>query len=135
MTPSHVLCCLISIALLTTAGTAGAAETVVCHVGYGGEVRRIEAAPTASPYAVEPVAIGSYFQFRIVFRDRPADLAGIKLYTYAERDDRPVPLHQASFPYPPRPAGDGYGFSGRHLVYEPMRDGELEYWCEWRGRP
>ena len=66
------------------------AETVACHLTYGGETRLVEAAPSVSPYAVAPVAIGSYFLFRIVFRTEPADLAGIKLYAYADRDGGPV---------------------------------------------
>ncbi len=102
---------------------------VVCHVTYGGETRHIEARPTDSPYAVAPVAIGSYFLFRIVFRTEPADLAGIKLYTYADRSDGPAIVHQASHRYPASNAAS-HGFSGLNFVYEPLRDGELEYWCE-----
>lgn len=102
---------------------------VVCHVTYGGETRHIEAKPTDSPYAVAPVTIGSYFLFRIVFRTEPADLAGIKLYTYADRTDGPAIVHQASHRYPVSNAAS-HGFSGLNFVYEPLRDGELEYWCE-----
>lgn len=102
---------------------------VVCHVTYGGETRHIEAKPTDSPYSVAPVAIGSYFLFRIVFRTEPADLAGIKLYTYADRSDGPAIVHQASHGYPVSNAAR-HGFSGLNFVYEPLRDGELEYWCE-----
>lgn len=105
------------------------AESVVCHVTYGGETRRIEAQPVVSPYPVAPVAIGSYFLFRIVFRNEPADLASIKLYTYADRDAGPTLIHQASYAYPTKNAASG-GFSGQHFVYEPVRDGELQYWCE-----
>ena len=106
----------------------GRADSVACHVSYGGETRVIEAAPVASPYAVAPVAIGSYFLFRIVFRREPADLAGIHLYPYADRNDGPVLIHQASHRYPPGNA-TGDGFTGRQTVYEPLRDGELQYWC------
>ena len=105
------------------------AETVFCHIEYGGESRLIEAAPTSAPYAELPTAIGSFFLFRIVFRTEPRDLAGIKLYTYANRDSGPTLLHQASYAYPPLNATVD-GFTGRNFVYEPMRDGELEYWCE-----
>lgn len=105
------------------------ADTVICHVTYGGETRHIEAKAQASPYAVAPIAIGSYFLFRVVFREQPADLAGIKVYTYADRAAGPVIIHQASFPYPTQNAAAS-GFSGQHWVYEPVRDGELQYWCE-----
>ncbi|MDP3540355.1 MAG: hypothetical protein Q8S26_16795 [Azonexus sp.] len=109
--------------------TVAHAETVVCHLTYGGETKLVVAKPTTSPYHVAPVAVGSYFLFRIVFRTEPADLAGIKLYTYADRDAGPVIIHQASYGYPYANAAVN-GFSGLNRVYEPVRDGELEYWCE-----
>ena len=119
------------------------AQSVVCHLSYGGETQVVEARPSTDPYTVAPVAIGSYFLFRIVFRQEPAELAGIKLYAYADRDAGPVLIHQASYGYPlaaPLQHGDaprqpGYGFSGRNFVYEPVRDGELQYWCELKGKP
>jgi hypothetical protein len=114
---------------LVTLSFPARAESVLCHVTYGGETRSIEAQPVASPYGVAPVAIGSYFLFRIVFQMEPADLASIKLYTYADRDEGPVIIHQATFPYPVRHAAV-YGFTGQQWVYEPLRDGEMQYWCE-----
>jgi len=105
------------------------ADTVVCHVSYGGTTQLVEGHAVASPYRVDPVAIGSYFLFRIVFQKEPADLAGIKLYTYADRDSGPVIIHQANYTYPP-PHASINGFTGLNLVYEPVRDGELQYWCE-----
>lgn len=112
---------------------AAPAGAVACHYTYGGETRTLLARPTASPYAVKGVEVGSYFRFRVVLQDAPADLASLKVYTYAERDEGPVLIHQASYPYPfpsPGAAGAPYGFSGLHFVYEPARDGELQYWCE-----
>ncbi len=110
------------------------AATVACHLTYGGETRIVEAAPVADPYTVPTVSIGSYFLFRIVFRDQPADLAGIKLTIWADRDEGPTIIHQATYSYPPRSA-PVHGFSGLNFVYEPVRDGELQYWCELKGRP
>lgn len=110
------------------------AASVVCHLTYGGETRIVSAGPTTAPATVAPVAIGSYFLFRIVFRQEPADLAGIKLYAYADRDEGPVIIHQATYPYPP-PAAAVNGFSGLNFVYEPVRDGELQYWCELKDKP
>ena len=104
------------------------ADTVVCNMTYGGETRQIEATPVASPYTIAPTKIGSFFLFRIVFQDQPADLASIKLYTYADRDSGPSIIHQASYPYPLPPAAVD-SFTGRQFVYEPMRDGELQYLC------
>ncbi len=110
------------------------AASVACHVTYGGETRTISAAATTRPLAVAPVSIGSYFLFRIVFRQEPADLATIKLTTYADRDEGPTIIHQATYAYPPAPAVV-HGFTGLNFVYEPVRDGELQYWCEMKDAP
>jgi len=110
------------------------AASVACHVTYGGETRTISAAATTRPLAIAPVSIGSYFMFRIVFRQEPADLATIKLTTYADRDEGPTIIHQAIYAYPPAPAVV-HGFTGLNFVYEPVRDGELQYWCELKGQP
>jgi hypothetical protein len=67
--------------------------------------------------------------FRIVFQKEPAELASIKLYTYADRDHGPVIIHQATYAYPVQNLAVN-GFSGLNYVYEPVRDGELQYWCE-----
>jgi len=112
-------------------------EAVLCHYTYGGEERTLSAQPVNSPYGVEPIAVGSYFQLRVVFQNKPADVAGIHIYTYADREPTLVLIHQASFPYPPRaqrgqPKSLPFGFTGRQTVFEPVRDGELQYWCEWK---
>ncbi|HEX8962900.1 MAG TPA: hypothetical protein VF801_07835 [Rhodocyclaceae bacterium] len=120
------------VALLS--GAAAAAEQAVCRYTYGGETHDLAASPVASPYAVKAIPVGSYFQFRVVFQKEPADLAAIKVYVYADRDEGAVPLHEAVYPYPPPPAkGARFGFTGQHFVYEPVRDGELEYWCRMEG--
>ena len=111
-------------ALLCACGAAQA-QTVICHVDYGGANRRIEAQPTERPYEVPTVEVGSYFLFKLVVEQGTA----VKTYVYADRDAGPMPLHQATFPWPPINAG-AYGFTGLHFVYEPVRDGELRYWCE-----
>ena len=116
--------------LLAIASTSAHAEQVVCHYTYGGETKRLVAEPVSSPYAVKGIQIGSYFRFRVVFTDKPADIASISIYTYADLDEGPVLIHQAIYPYPPTRSSDSrYGFSGLHFVYEPVRDGELQYWC------
>jgi hypothetical protein len=116
---------LLALPLLSVAQAAA----VVCHVNYGGETQLIRADAKPSPYTVAPVAIGSYFLFRAVVETRPPALAAVKLYTYADRDDAALPIHQASYPYPPHNISR-YGFTGLQTVYEPLRDGELQYWCE-----
>jgi hypothetical protein len=128
--PRHVrrLACFVA-ALTSTAPQA--AETVACHITYGGVTQLIEARPTTTPYELAPVAIGSYFLFRIVFRQEPADLAGIKLYAYVDRDSGPALIHQASYAYPIwHQCHNPVVSPGLHYVYEPVRDSELQYWCE-----
>lgn len=119
------ICCA-SLALLSTAVLA---ESVACHVSYGGSTTLIEAFPVVSPYRVPATTVGSYFLFRIVFQKEPADLAAVKLYTYADRDGGPAIIHQGIYPYPLANSAM-YGFSGLNFVYEPVRDSELQYWCE-----
>lgn len=120
--------------LLASTSLPLAAQTVVCHVNYGGEDRAVIASPVDSPYGVKGVEVGSYFIFRVVNQTRPTDLASVKVYTYTNHDDAPALIHQAN--YSPaqvaqRPAkGAAHGFTGLHHVYEPVRDGELQYWCE-----
>jgi hypothetical protein len=109
-------------------GPPAQAEVVRCQVDYGGATTVIVGQPTPDPYGEKPVPVGSYFLFRIVFQTSPADLASIKIYTYADRDNGPTLLHQATYPYPPATATVN-GFSGLNFVYEPTRDGELIYWC------
>ena len=133
--PRLLFACAAAALLPGAALHAAPAGAVACHYTYGGETRTLLARPTASPYAVKGVEVGSYFRFRVVLQDAPADLASLKVYTYADFDEGPVLIHQASYPYPypsPSPGGAGapYGFSGLHFVYEPARDGELQYWCE-----
>ena len=117
--------------LLLVSAPIAQADTVACHLTYGGETRTVESAPTASPYAGVPTAIGSFFLFRIVFVREPADLARINLYTHADLGEAPIPLQHASHPYPVRNQ-DRYGFTGLQRIYEPKRESELIYWCELR---
>lgn len=120
---------LVACAITAAASSSAWAEAVVCHYTYGGETRTLAVEPVASPYGVPPVQVGSYFLFRVVFQREPADQAAIKIYAYADRDEGPVPIHQATYPYPLPPTAGRYGFTGLHFVYEPVRDGELQYWC------
>lgn len=107
-----------------------AAQTVHCHIDYGGERRILSARPTTTPYERETVQVGSYFLLRLVMEDPASEGAAFKMYVYAVPDEGPVLLHQLVHPLPlaggvaPR-----YGFTGLNFVYEPLRDGELQYWC------
>lgn len=118
-----------ALALIVGLSSQAQADSVLCHITYGGETRRMESQPVDSPYLVGTQSIGTFFLFRVVYQTQPADLASIKIYTYADRDGGPVIIHQASYPATNQNAGVN-GFTGLNWVYEPLRDGELQYWCE-----
>ncbi len=115
-------------ALLPRAGFAAAAVT--CHYTYGGETRALTARVTDNPYTVAPVKIGSYFLLRVVLETGTA----AKIYTYADRDEGPVLIHLSEHPLPLATRRHAPGFTGYQSVYEPMRDGELQYWCTAGGK-
>jgi len=115
------------LALLAPLGAAFADAR--CHVIYGGEENLHLVAATDDPYRVPAIHVGSYFLFRAVLESDPEELAALKVYVLADLDNGPVIVHQGEFDWPPAGAGR-YGFTGRQRAYEPLRDGELEYWCE-----
>jgi hypothetical protein len=118
-----------ALALCLASSTAMASPQLACHYNYGGEDKVVRTAAQADVYAVKPIAIGSYFLFRAVFDVTPG-FAGIRLYTYVNRDESPALIHQASYAYPQETAVTGmHGFTGLQRVYEPIRDSELTYWC------
>lgn len=108
----------------------GNGPTVQCHVNYGGEDRLISTAPTDQPLKAPATAVGSYFLFRVV--NTLGSTGGLlKVITYADHENGPAPIHHASFSeqqVSAKPTGH-HGFTGMQRVYEPLRDGELSYWC------
>lgn len=114
--------------LLALSANASAGQ-IRCAITYGGETTVVDVSPTRDPYTVPTRAVGSFLLFRAVFRDTPTDLAGVDLYTYAERDAGPLIVHHASYAYP-LPEGD---FTGLQRVYEPLHDSELQYRCRHEG--
>lgn len=136
VTPRAAAPGMLAAALLVGLAPAAQTERLLCHTTYGGETRAVAVEPVASPYGVAGIAIGSYFLFRPVLQNSPPDLASVKIYTYVARDDGPALIHQVSFAWPPpRATGRRHGFTGLQRVYEPIRDSELEYWCERVAEP
>lgn len=119
--------------LLALLFTAAQAEEAACHVTYGGETSTLKVAQGQSPYTVPATAVGSYFLFRaLVDADTalPAGLHAVKIYVYADKEAGATLIHQADFPWPVNEGTEQrHGFSGLQRVYEPVRDGELRYWC------
>ena len=124
---------LLALAMLPAAALAG--PRIDCYVSNEGETRVIVARPAKALYADAQNAIGDTFLFKLSVQDRPADIAGVSIATYAPAagtQSGPVMIHQASYPWPPpRPGRHArHGFTGLQRVFEPVFDGELEYWCE-----
>ncbi|MDP4300509.1 hypothetical protein [Leptothrix discophora] len=141
--PRHALAAAAVSLSLLAAGPAGSAPLATCHVTYGGETVAHAVPAVDDPHAVPAVAVGSYFLIRFVLQTRPRELAAFKAYVYADRSDAPVLVHQLDVAWPPAAVravaggtggGAGWGFTGLNRVYEPTRDGELQYWCGREGR-
>lgn len=107
-----------------------AAPRIVCHTDYDGTPQDVSFEAASTPYTVAPRPIYDDFQLRVVLRDQPADLAGVRIQVFWNRQGEPVMIQEASYPWPPRPVGRRHGFTGLQRIYEPYRDGELSYWCE-----
>lgn len=106
------------------------AEAARCHYRYGGETQTLAVTPSAMPYMEPTHTIGSYFRMRVVLEAEPVELAALKTYVYADHDSGPVLIHQGVWSWPVSEAAEQrHGFTGLQRVYEPVRDGELEYWC------
>ncbi|MFC5301043.1 hypothetical protein [Azospira restricta] len=122
--------CMLPALLLAALTSPAQAGDAVCHYAYGGETQTLRALPTASPFAVPAVRVGSYLRFRVVVEAEPAALAALKTYVYEERDGGPALVHQGVYPWPASEApGRRHGFTGLQRVYESAYGSELEYWC------
>lgn len=109
---------------------AVAAPRIVCHTEYDGAAQKVSFDAVDTPYTVAPRPIYDDFQLRVILRDKPADLAGVRIQVFWNRQGEPVMIQEARYPWPPRAVGRRHGFTGLQRVYEPYRDGELTYWCE-----
>lgn len=125
----HRLIRILAVSALSAWASCSPAAEATCHVIYGGEETAHRVPPAADPYKVAAMPVGSYFLFRPLLETEPEELAALKVYVYADLERGPVIVHQGEYDWPPVGSGR-YGFTGRQRAYEPMRDGELEYWCE-----
>jgi hypothetical protein len=108
------------------------ADSVRCHVLYGGEEFTAVAQPTGDPYTVKAQRIGRYFEFKVAYITMPAEFSALSVYVYATASGEPVLVHQAKFPAGIANRASPWGFTGLHSVYEPSKSSELQYWCEKR---
>ncbi|MEJ0087741.1 MAG: hypothetical protein WDO72_18885 [Pseudomonadota bacterium] len=118
--------CLLAVLL----GAPAFADSVHCHIIYGGENFSVVAQPTSDPYRVPGQKIGRYFEFKAVYVTTPAEVAAISLYVYATASGESVLIHQAKFPAGIANTAAPWGFSGFNYIYEPSKSSELQYWCE-----
>lgn len=108
------------------------ADSVGCHVIYGGENFMVTAQPTGDPYSVRGQKIGRYFEVRVAYVTEPAEFAALSVYVYATSSGESVLIHQAKYPASVANAPGPWGFTGFNYVYEPSKSSELQYWCEKR---
>ncbi|MEO8063133.1 MAG: hypothetical protein ABI821_10325 [Pseudomonadota bacterium] len=111
-------------------GTPAFADSIDCHIIYGGENFSVVAQPTGDPYRVTGQKIGRYFEFKASYVTKPAEVAAISLYVYATSGGESVLIHQAKFAAGIINAAAPWGFTGFNYVYEPSKSSELQYWCE-----
>jgi len=112
------------------AASPALADSVNCHIIYGGENFSVVAQPTSDPYRVEGRKIGRYFEFKASYVTQPADLAAISLYVYATSSGESVLIHQVKFSADVKNSATPWGFTGFHYVYESSKSSEIQYWCE-----
>ena len=108
------------------------ADSIRCHVIYGGEEFPVEALPTSDPYTIPGQKIGRYFEFRVAYVTTPAEFSAIAIYVYSTVSGESVLLHEGKFPVDVANGAGRFGFTGFHSVYEPSKSSELQYWCEKR---
>jgi len=106
------------------------ADSVTCHIIYGGENFTVIARPTNDPYRVKGEKIGRYFEFKASYVTGPADLGAISIYVYALASGEPVLIHQVKYSITVGNDAKPWGFTGFHYVYEPSKSSEIQYWCE-----
>jgi hypothetical protein len=123
--------------LILLAGLSGAApafaDSVTCHIVYGGENFTVSAQPTDDPYTVRGEKIGRYFEVKVAYVTVPDDLSSLSIYVYATASGESVLIHQAKYAATVKNAPGQWGFTGFNTVYEPSKSSELQYWCEKSG--
>jgi hypothetical protein len=102
---------------------------LVCTYTYAGQPQQLSVPPTRDPYGVKATNVYDRFEFKVVYVDAPADIAGVRAYVYQLASDGPVLIHEGKYALTQQNHGR-YGFTGQHFVYDP-RGRELSYHCEW----
>ncbi|HTU65373.1 MAG TPA: hypothetical protein VMF52_05465 [Steroidobacteraceae bacterium] len=106
------------------------ADSVACHIIYGGENFTVIGQQTDDPYTVRGEKIGRYFEMKVSYVTAPAGTAALSVYVYSTASGESVLIHQAKYPADVKNAPGPWGFSGFNYVYEPSKSSEIQYWCE-----
>ena len=119
-----------AVAAAPAAPTVQAAPLLRCEVDHGGRTWRVDTAPVADPYGVQPLDIGGRFRFKAVMIGDETRVDYIHLYTYFVSGGTPVLVHQASYHPPIEGSADGTTpFTGLQRVYSPVLGREMTYRC------
>jgi len=117
--------------LALPARAAEPAPRLRCDVTYAGATQRIEAGPTADPYAVPSVDIGGRFWFKPVVVQGGGRVERIGLYAYVDTEAQPVLIQHARYlpPYPRGRPGQPVDLTGVQHLYAGPLERELIYQC------
>lgn len=135
----------IGLALVLLAGWAvalpgGAAPSLVCEVGYGGDTQQVVAHPVTDPYPVPSVDIAGRFRFKPVLVVSEGDgvrhgVRRVLVYVYRQAGEQAVLIQQAKY-LPPFASPDASGvrlLTGRQYLYAGELERELFYQCSLQG--
>jgi hypothetical protein len=109
------------------AATAPPPPHLECTCTSAGDSTTVRVDPTPDAYGAREIPLGDRFAMKFVYLTSPADVAGLRIYTFQTTNTGPVLVHQAKY-WPPFARGPS--FTGRQLVYD-ARGGELAYTCAW----
>lgn len=119
-----------AVAAAPAAPTVQAAPLLRCEVDHGGRTWRVDTAPVADPYGVQPLDIGGRFRFKAVMVGDERQVEYVKLYAYYQTRRTPVLLHEAKY-LAPKASADPAGtpLTGEHTVFSPHLEREMRYHC------
>lgn len=105
------------------------AQTVRCHLSYGGMTRTLHVPPTSCPQQVWPQVEGNSVSFKVVNAQAAGDTPRVTIDTQVPRGERWALAHRAQFlasGTTPQP----HGFTGLQSLPIEAAEQELTYWCE-----
>lgn len=107
-----------------------AAPSLRCTLDQGGTTQTVESAPVTDPYRVESTDINGRFRFKAVAVGDEQQVRYVKLYSYYRANGRWILLHEAKYEMPAiQTGGASDSLTGRHFLYSPGRERELQYGC------